>query len=128
MTILQKYSASVEEGNKLGRKLGFPTANLYLTDNLSIEFGVYVVMIRYREQTLYGVANYGLRPTINDNKKTIEVFIFDFNQDLYNQQIEVNFIHKIRSEKTFSSIEQLQLQIGKDADFARKFIQNLTTN
>ena len=122
MIVLQKISATVEHGKKLGRKLGFPTANLYVTEDLDIGFGVYVVEIQYQGQNYYGVANYGLRPTIGDNIKAIEVFIFDFNQNLYNQIIDVSFLNKIRNEQKFNSIELLKQQIQNDVNIAHEYI------
>lgn len=126
MAILQKYKAIVEHGKKLGRKLGFPTANIYLTSNLQIKYGVYVVKIIIKNETHYGVANYGIKPTIGDNIKAIEVHIFDFNKLIYNQEIEIIFIKQIRDEIKFDSIELLKQQIAKDSSFALEYLENIS--
>lgn len=106
----------VVEGQKLGRQLGFKTANLIYPDNLvEIGRGVYKVKVNYKGETFEGIANYGLRPTvINTDKATLEVHILNFNQDIYGEEIKVTFIKKIRDEKKFESLEELKNQIQVD--------------
>lgn len=108
----------VVEGEKLGRQLGFKTANLIYPDNLvEIGRGVYTVQIQYRGQIYDGIANYGLRPTISDNSKPVlEVHILNFDEDIYGEKIKVNFIKKIRDEKKFNSLDELKSQIQKDVN------------
>lgn len=106
----------VVEGQKLGRQLGFKTANLIYPDNLvEIGRGVYKVRINHQSETYHGIANYGLRPTVtNTDKATLEVHILDFDKDIYGEEIKVTFIKKIRDEKKFGSLEELKTQIQTD--------------
>lgn len=106
----------VIEGQKLGRQLGFKTANLFYPDNLvEIGRGVYKVKVDYKGETFDGIANYGLRPTVtNTDKATLEVHILNFDQDIYGEEIKVTFIKKIRDEKKFESLEELKNQIKED--------------
>lgn len=107
---------TVVEGQKLGRTIGFKTANLFYPDNLvEIGRGVYKVKVQYKDETFDGIANYGLRPTVaNADKSTLEVHILDFDKDIYGEQIKVNFLKKIRDEKKFDSLDELKNQIQKD--------------
>jgi riboflavin kinase/FMN adenylyltransferase len=110
----------VVRGNGIGRKIGFPTANIK-TDPLKIlPSGVFAVYINIGQNTYPGVCNIGFRPTIEDklNKKTIEVHILDFNKDIYGEKVIVSFIDKIRNEKKFKNIYELINQIKMDIDFA----------
>lgn len=106
----------VVEGLKLGRQLGFKTANLFYPDNLvEIGRGVYKVKVKYKGETFDGIANYGLRPTVtNTDKATLEVHILGFDQDIYGEEIKVTFIKKIRDEKKFESLDELKNQIKAD--------------
>ena len=106
----------VVEGEKLGGKLGFKTANLIYPDNL-VEpgRGVYKVKVEYNGETFDGVANYGIRPTVSDNNKAVlEVHILNFDKELYGEEIKVTFLNKIREEQKFNSQDELKLQIEKD--------------
>lgn len=107
---------TVMEGQQLGRKLGFKTANLIYPNNLvEIGRGVYKVNVEYDGQTYLGVANYGLRPTVNNYEKPIlEVHMLDFDKEIYGQEIKVSFLKKIREEKKFNSIDELKAQIQQD--------------
>lgn len=119
------YNYFLEEtvimGEQLGRELGFKTANLVYPYNLvEIGCGVYKVNVEYDGQTYLGVANYGLRPTIDGNKKpALEVHILNFDKNIYNQNIKVTFLKKIREEKKFDSLEELKSQIKKDVASVR---------
>lgn len=108
----------VVEGQKLGRQLGFKTANLFYPDNLvEIGRGVYKVKVEGKclGQTYDGIANYGLRPTVtNTNKATLEVHILNFDKDIYGEEIKVTFSKKIRDEKKFESLDELKNQIQAD--------------
>lgn len=107
---------TVVEGEKLGRKLGFKTANLIYPDNLvEIGRGVYKVRVEYDGKIYDGVANYGLRPTVNHSGKAVlEVHILNFDKDIYGEQLKVTFLKKIRDEKKFDSLDELKLQIQED--------------
>ncbi|MEI7525701.1 MAG: bifunctional riboflavin kinase/FAD synthetase [Mariniphaga sp.] len=111
-------SGKVVEGNRLGQTIGFPTANIDTHDRHKLVpcDGVYAVLVETGRKLFKGMLNIGMRPTVNENAdhKTIEVNIFDFNEDIYNSDITVFFIEKIRDEKKFDGIEQLKDQLGKD--------------
>ena len=118
---LLSYNYSIKgkvvSGFKVGRKIGFPTANLAPenTEKLVPPLGVYAVRIRWNAAVYKGMMNIGTRPTLSDDFKTsLEVNIFDFDQDIYNQEIEVEFIQKIRDEKKFNGLDELIEQLNKD--------------
>jgi len=116
----------VVEGAKRGRTLGFPTANLGLNENNKLvpSNGVYFVKVQIETSLHYGVANIGLRPTFNHTNEPItEVYILDFNEDIYGKKISIEFIKRIRDEKKFSSKEELEENIKLDVAKARKFIK-----
>jgi riboflavin kinase / FMN adenylyltransferase len=118
----------VVEGANRGRTLGFPTANLGLKeDNKLVPCnGVYLVNVKVQNSTHFGVANIGLRPTFNHVREPIvEVFILDFNDDIYGRNISVEFIKRIRDEKKFSSKEELEKNIKLDVENARKIIKDI---
>ena len=106
----------VVHGNHLGRKLGFPTANIVPDSDtpLLLGHGVYLVRVEYDHEYYKGLTNIGLRPTINGTHVTIEVYIFDFNKDLYGHHLKVWFLDRIRMERKFESLEALKRQIEKD--------------
>jgi riboflavin kinase / FMN adenylyltransferase len=108
-----------------GKLLGFPTANINLRDELSPQTGVYAVTVKCQYGTFKGVANIGYSPTFDDHMFTVEVHILDFNHDIYNQDIRVNMIEKIRDEKKFSGIAELSEQIKKDIEKARLILEPL---
>ena len=107
-----------------GRLLGFPTANLRLYDELCPKGGVYAVTVEYEDNTYEGVANIGYSPTFGDGEFSVEVHILDFNQDVYDRPIRVNFIQRLRGEKKFPGPEALAIQIGKDIVRAREILSS----
>ena len=119
----------VFHGEKIGRQLGFPTANVYLKRRVSPVAGVYAVKVKTAEGEFYGVANVGTRPTVIEHvakiKKQLEVHIFDFNADLYGQTIEVIMLKKIRNEMKYDSLIALKAQINKDCEHAREYLTNI---
>lgn len=118
-------NGKVVHGDQLGRKIGFPTANLELSskDKLIPALGAYVVMVRIREEMLSGMMNIGIRPTVShENTVRIELNIFDFNSDIYGEQLEVYLLKRIRGEKKFSSIEELKDQLQLDESIVRNYI------
>ncbi|WP_068545761.1 bifunctional riboflavin kinase/FAD synthetase [Thalassotalea crassostreae] len=121
----RKYSiiGRVVHGDKQGRNLGFPTANVLLKRCVSPVAGVYVVQVRIRDKHVFGVANIGSRPTVNGVRQQLEVHIFDFKDDLYGQQIEVTLLKKLRSEQKFASLDELTTQIAKDSEQARRYLR-----
>lgn len=106
----------VIHGNHLGRTLGFPTANLKLpeTEPFLPANGVYAVKAMVNNTGYNGMANAGIRPTIEGKTLTIEINLFDFDGDLYGETLEVDFIDRIREEKKFNSLDELVLQIRQD--------------
>lgn len=120
-------SGRVVYGQQLGRKLGVPTANVHLRRYRSPLQGVFAVTARVDGKVLQGVANIGVRPTVNGDKKLLlEVHLFDFAQKIYGQMIEVIFHKKLRSEKKFASLDELQVQLKKDIDEAKAFFKSVT--
>ncbi|TCP91265.1 FMN adenylyltransferase /riboflavin kinase [Cricetibacter osteomyelitidis] len=119
-------SGRVAHGNKLGRTIGFPTANILLHRQVNPVKGVYAVKVRLNSgEILQGVANIGKRPTIHGLKQLLEVYIFDFDQNLYGQKVEVTLCYKIRDEIKFPSFDELKIQIGKDVETAKNYFLNL---
>jgi len=111
------FEAIVVEGNKIGRNLGFPTANLKLVDSNKImpKPGVYAVLVHYNNSTYQGMMNYGKRPTVtNSNDLVAEVNLFDFNHDLYHQSVRIDVVERIRDEVKFQSTHELLLQLNQD--------------
>lgn len=112
----------VEKGEQLGRTFGFKTANLIYPKNITdVKNGVYGASVLYNGEKFKGILNLGVKPTVSNlNKRILEVNIFDFDKDIYGEDIVVEFEEKIRDEKKFSSIEELKLQIKKDIEYWRK--------
>lgn len=110
--------------NRGGRLLGFPTANIYLQDELCPKTGVYAVTVICKGNKYKGVANIGYSPTFDDNLFTVEVHILDFNEDIYNEPIRVNFVRRIRDEARFENIEALIRQITNDIEVGRHILAN----
>ncbi len=114
----------VERGRDRGGKLlGFPTANINLTDELSPKKGVYAVTIEIDKYIYKGVANIGFSPTFSDHVFTVEVHILDFSQNIYDKKIKINFVSRLREEKKFNNIEELAKQIGKDILIAKQILE-----
>ncbi|GEA51061.1 riboflavin biosynthesis protein [Vibrio inusitatus NBRC 102082] len=115
-------SGRVSHGRKLGRTIGFPTANIPLKRTVSPVLGVYVVETSIDGRMVGGVANVGQRPTVNGVRQQLEVHFFDFAEDLYGRQLEVCLLHKLREEVKFPSFEALKTQIELDAEAARVWL------
>src|SRR5690606_30765151 len=114
----------VVEGEKIGHTLGFPTANILVEESYKIlpADGVYAVEVHFPpapEETYFGMCNIGMRPTFSGKFKTIEVHIFDFDRNIYGEQIRLSFKERLRGEVDFKSIELLKNQLQKDAVEAR---------
>ncbi len=116
--------ARVEHGDKRGRTIGFPTANMRLDDCLKPAFGIYAVRAKILEDdtvvaTHDGVANFGIRPMYETKVPLLETFLFDFTGDLYGKHLAVELVAYIRPEAKLDSLEALKAQIAKDSDAAR---------
>ena len=110
----------VVAGNRLGRTIGFPTANIQLYEPLKLVpgNGVYSVEVETVGRKLRGMCNIGVRPTVGSgNQRTIEVNIFDFDEDIYGLDLKVTFLRKIRDERKFGSLSDLRLQLVKDREY-----------
>ncbi len=106
-----------------GSKLGFPTANIKLHDELCPKPGVYAVFVETIMGNFQGVANIGFSPTFGDHMFTIEVHILDFNQDIYDTRIRINMVERLRDEIKFNSIPALSEQISKDIETAKEILE-----
>ncbi|MEP9379575.1 bifunctional riboflavin kinase/FAD synthetase [Aquabacter sp. CN5-332] len=112
-------SGAVIHGDKRGRDLGFPTANIALPAGTTLAFGIYAVRARVGGEVIDGVASYGRRPTFDNGAALLEVHLFDFSGDLYGREMEVAFHNYLRPELKFDSIEALVRQMDKDAATAK---------
>ena len=112
----------VQKGKQLGKKIGFPTANIDINDYVLAKPGVYGVKARKMNESNYitGIANLGYRPTFNGKKILLEVHLFNFSGNLYNKYLRVEFLKFIREEKKFKNVEQLKKQINVDLLIAKK--------
>ena len=117
---------TVVDGKRIGRKLGFPTANIESSDKYKIipGYGVYAVNVTVENKIYKGMLNIGTRPTFNNNadNRSIEVNIFDFDGDIYKKEISLEFIGKIRDEKKFEDVDSLVVQLHKDQKTALKIL------
>lgn len=119
--------AEVQKGDQRGRTIGFATANMPLHDYVLPKFGVYAVSAEmldgaFSGQTLKGVANLGMRPTVGTDKPRLESHFFDFEGDLYGANLRVSLLHFIRPEQKFDGLDALKAQISMDSDQAREML------
>jgi riboflavin kinase/FMN adenylyltransferase len=112
-------TGEVIHGEKRGRELGYPTANMRLDGNCGLKHGIYAVRVGRGEKRLDGVASFGRRPTFDNGAPLLEIFLFDFKGDLYGESLDVAFIDFIREELKFSSVEALVRQMNDDSSRAR---------
>ena len=116
-------SGRVVHGRKLGRKLGFATANVQLNHNRPPLTGIYAVRVRGIGAARSGVASLGVRPTITaSGRAVLEVHLFEFSDDLYAAHVTVEFLHKIRDEEKYSDLDELKAQIARDCEAAKGFL------
>jgi len=122
--LTRKWSieSKVEKGRQMGKKIGFPTCNMDVKDYVVPKLGVYAVKIylKKNKKILKGIANIGYRPTFNQKKLLLEVYIFNFSGNLYNKYLTIEFINFIRKERKFKNINQLKKQINSDLILANK--------
>ena len=118
-------SGKVAQGAQIGRTIGFPTANIGIKRRLSPVLGVYSVHIEHSSKTYTGVCNVGKRPTLGGTKTLLEVFVFDFDQEIYGENVNVIFRQKCRNEIKFGSFDELKKQIEKDVEKSRGFFNDL---
>ena len=117
-------SGTVTNGKKLGRTLGFPTANVHIPENKVFpKDGVYLTVTSFEGKSLYGITNIGTNPTVDEKIRRAENFIFDFCEDIYGKEIKIEFLRFIRGEKKFDSVESLAEQVKKDIETAKSYIE-----
>jgi len=114
------FSGKVIEGNKLGRTIGYPTANLLIEkeNKLIPADGVYAVDVQLHNRKLKGMMNIGMRPTVDGKKRTIEVNIFNFDEDIYGENLKITLKKHLRSEIKFNGLNELTTQLAKDKEQA----------
>jgi len=119
-----RMSGRVAHGDKRGRTMGFPTANIHLHRCKVPLSGVYAVQLFGVEgEPVLGVANVGVRPTVGADKALLEVHLFDFNREIYGENVQVHFLKKIRNEQRFKDLDTLILQIQQDCQQARQYFK-----
>ncbi len=120
-------SGKIVKGKGIGKTLNFPTANLQIEEDYIMipKNGVYLVQSEISGNTVFGLTNIGTNPTVGGKLQTIETFFLDFNKDLYNKNLRLTFITRIRDEKIFNNVEELKSAIREDEYFARSFIKSL---
>lgn len=120
-----KLNGVVVQGDQKGRTIGFPTANLSIKNDKKLipAHGVYAVLATLDQEKIKGVMNIGIRPTVtHDEELRLEVHLFNFDQDIYGQELQVEFIERIREEKKFDSFEELKKQIALDCTKAQEIL------
>ncbi len=131
-SLLGRYfslKGEVIEGNKRGRLIGFPTANMAIPANFAVPAnGVYatrtsILNSQGEGKPLLSITNVGVRPTFDNGERSVETFIFDFDEDIYYQIIRVEFIQRLRDERKFSGIEGIREQLGRDVREAREVLE-----
>jgi len=120
-----RMSGRVAHGDKRGRTIGFPTANIHLHRSASPVAGVFAVeMTGITGEPVPGIANIGTRPTVDGTRALLEVHLFDFDRDIYGQHVQVSFLRKLREEQRFDSFDALKQQIGADVAQAQVYFRN----
>jgi len=118
-------SGRVEHGDGLGKRIGYPTANIQMKHNRPPLTGVFVVRVQGEGiPSIRGVSSLGIRPTVKaDGKPVLEVHLFDFDRQIYTSHLRVDFLHKLRAEQKFSDVEALKRQIASDIENAKKWFE-----
>lgn len=114
--------AEVAHGDKRGRELGFPTANMILPPETRLAHGIYAVRALVEGRVVDGVASFGRRPQFDDGAPRLETFLFDFSGDLYGRRLRVEFVDWLRAEAKFESVDALLLQIARDVEDAKRVL------
>ncbi|WP_405574050.1 bifunctional riboflavin kinase/FAD synthetase [Winogradskyella sp. Asnod2-B02-A] len=120
-------TGTVIKGKELGRTIDFPTANISITATYKLipSDGVYVVKSKIENKTVFGMMNIGTNPTVNGKTRSIEVHFFDFNKDIYNSELKIEFLKRLRSEEKFQNLEALKTQLKQDMKNASDYIKTL---
>ena len=117
-------SGRVYHGDKKGRTIGFPTINVGISRRLSPVLGVFNVLVETNKKTHCGVCNIGKRPTVGGEKTLLEVFILNFNREIYGERVTIVFKQKTREEMKFNSFEELKQQIVKDVEIGKQYFKS----
>ena len=119
-----EINGKVVKGKGIGKKIGFPTANILIEENYKLipNKGVYLIKALIKNKAYYGMMNIGNRPTLNGKDETLEINIFKFNENIYGKRLTIFFLEKIRNEIKFDSIEKLGNQLLKDKDYCKDLI------
>ena len=122
-----RITGKVVTGNGIGRKIDFPTANIFIAEDFKLlpNDGVYFVKSSIKSRCFFGMMNIGFRPTVNGKVRTTEVHYFNFNENLYDKKIEIEVLDLIRNEKKFNSLEDLEKQLVSDKKLCENLIQKL---
>jgi riboflavin kinase/FMN adenylyltransferase len=126
LTIPFILTGKVIKGKQIGKSLGYPTANLYIKENYKIipKEGVYIVKSKIDHHTYFGMMNIGHNPTIGEgNHKTIETYFFNFDRDIYDKEIRIEVLKRIRDEQKFESLETLKEAMNRDEIFSKQYIE-----
>ena len=121
------FTGEVVRGKQLGRTIGFPTANIKIDEDYKLipKTGVYVVKAIVEQKEVFGMMNIGFNPTVDGQKQTIEVHLFDFDDTIYGKKIEVSMLQYLREEQKFGSVEQLKEQLNQDKIAALDFVSQV---
>ena len=120
-------TGEVVKGKQLGRTIGFPTANIQIEEDYKLipKTGVYVVKTLIDQKEIFGMMNIGFNPTVNGQKQTIEVNLFDFDGTIYGQKLQISLLKYLRKEQKFGSVDLLKEQLNLDKKTALEFVENL---
>ncbi|GAA4273724.1 bifunctional riboflavin kinase/FAD synthetase [Aquimarina gracilis] len=120
-------TGKVVKGKELGRKLNYPTANLHIKEDYKLipKNGVYIVQSKIDNKLYFGMMNIGTNPTVDGTQQSIETHFFDASFNLYEKKIQIELLKRIRDEKKFDSVDQLQEAMQQDEDFSREYINSL---
>jgi riboflavin kinase/FMN adenylyltransferase len=123
-------SGKVVKGKQLGKQIGYPTANIEIEDSEKLipKDGIYTVQVKIEGKMFGGMLSIGFNPTVNGNKKTIEVNIFEFDRDIYGMNIQVFFVEYLRNEEKFSSLDELIQQLHVDKDNSLQILKDKSIN
>lgn len=122
-----RLNGMVVHGDKRGKEIGYPTANLKPEDKRKVipANGVYAVKVRVEGEWYGGMMNIGVRPTFDGNEQTLEVHLFDFSKDIYGKNVQVRFLERIRDEKKFSGVDELKARLDSDKEEALRILKEL---
>jgi len=117
-------NGKVIHGDKLGRKIGFPTANIHIAESYKLRpaIGIYAVYVWVKDRKFKGMLNIGRRPTVDGISKRVEVHILNYNESIYEQPIKLEFVKRLRDERKFENLEALKSQLEKDRSIVNKIL------